>query len=250
METILKPAETPKPKRNKSAWIISVFRHPIVIGGYYLSVIVAAISFDAIQSSFNSQTFIIAAILLATLIFLVIAVSALFFRIGRQNEFEDRISDMKEFINAQHMGWIVNDKYIRALEFGSKNTWVFTRNLVNDLDQDGEIYQAVKSNLELGNSYIYFIPDTPSSYEIINKYTLIHKFKSQQVAFYLIPELQYTFYTEVVVYNVGDEERMAIEWLPQDDLNYYIAMGKTHTDYLIGTGRMYKSKFENFLEKK
>ncbi len=244
----MNPTENKSTKKDKSSWIIDVFKHPLVIGGYYLSVVVAAISFDFLLGAFDSKVIIAAAALLGALIFLVIAVSALFFRIGRKNEFEDRISDMKEFINAQHMGWIVNDKYIRALEFGSKKTWVFTRNLVNDLDETGEIFQAVKANLEIGNKYVYFIPDTPGSYDVIAKYNKVHKFSNDQVLFYLIPESQYTFYTEVVAYNIDEDERIAIEWLPQNDLNYYISMDAAHTDYLIGIGRMYQSKFNDFAE--
>lgn len=142
------------PAKERSGWIAGVFRHPLAIGLYYIAVVVAALVYDTFQSEFSAQTFVVSALGAFVLFVMVIALSALFFRIGRQIEFEDRITDLQEFINAQHMGWIVNDKYIRALEVGSPETWVFTRNLVNDLNESGEIFQAVRSNLATGCKYV------------------------------------------------------------------------------------------------
>ena len=146
----------------------------------------------------------------------------------------------------EHVAEMLDMAYIRALEVGSPVTWVFTRNLVNDLSVDGEIYQAVKSNLSNGNRYVYFIPDVPSAYDIIDRYRKIHDYRPGQVAFHLIPESSFCFYTEVVVYNVDNAERIAIEWLPQASLNYFIAMDQAHTDHVSGIGKMFISKFPAF----
>ncbi|HAE26666.1 hypothetical protein [Hyphomonas adhaerens] len=233
----------------KTGWINQVIRHPITISLYYAAAMVVALVYSTVQSDFNSRIFVWSALGVAVLLFSSILVSALFFRIGRKEEFEDRIADMKEFINAQHMGWIVNDKFIRALEVGSSETWVFTRKLHNDLDQAGEIFQAVRSNLNAGLKYVYFVPDVPSSYDVIDRYRKLHSFKSGQVTFYLVPQEYFAFYTEVVIYNANNPERVGIEWLPQSQLNYYIAMDGEHTDELVGIGRMYAAKFPDYGER-
>lgn len=233
-----------RPRKSQPNWVAGVFRHPLTIGLYYLAVLMVALIYDMTKSGFSTQTFVLAALGAFVLFVVAIALSALFFRIGRQVEFEDRINDLQEFINAQHMGWIVNDKYIRALEIGSPETWVFTRNLINDLNETGEIFQAVKSNLSSGCKYAYFLPDTPTAYDVVDRFRSVHRYQPGQVQFYLVPEIYFSFYTEVVAYNVNSAERIAIEWLPQESLNYFFALDSKHTDRIIGIGKMYQAKFE------
>ncbi len=235
-------------ERPAESWALRFFRHPAVVAAFYASALVFAEILDLIRKSDNSQLYMTAAGLALLLLLIVVGVSTLFFRIGREQEFDTKIEDMKEFINAQHMGWIVNEKYIRALEFGSPETWVFTRKLTNDIREGGEIIQAVRANLAAGNRYVYFIPDGPDAFETIDKFRRIHKFAPGQVTFYLIPESRFLFYTEVVVYNVGEKERVGIEWLPQDSLNYYIAMDSRTTDYIVGIGRMLTANFTALAE--
>ncbi len=228
------------------SWVGEFLRHPITVGAYYFTVIIVAIIYDRLMGQESPYAVALTAIAVGVAFLVAIFISSQFFRVGQQRTLNDRILDLQEFINAQHMGWIVNDKYIRALEVGSPVTWVFTRNLVNDLSVDGEIYQAVKSNLSNGNRYVYFIPDVPSAYDIIDRYRKIHDYRPGQVAFHLIPESSFCFYTEVVVYNVDNAERIAIEWLPQASLNYFIAMDQAHTDHVSGIGKMFISKFPAF----
>jgi len=230
-------------EKARESWALRFFRHPLVVAAFYASALVFAEILDLVRNSDNSVLYATAAGLALLLLLIVVGVSTLFFRIGREQEFDSKIEDMKEFINAQHMGWIVNEKYIRALEFGSPETWVFTRKLINDINSGGEIIQAVRANLAAGNKYVYFVPESPEAFETIDKYRRVHRFKPGQVTFYLIPESRFLFYTEVVVYNVGENERVGIEWLPQESLNYYIAMDPRTTDHVVGIGRMLMSSF-------
>lgn len=79
---------------------------------------------------------------------------------------------------------------------------------------------------------------------MVDRFRTIHRFDDRQVLFYLVPEIYFSFYTEVAAYNVNSSNRIAIEWLPQESLNYYIALDAVHTDRIIGIGKMYRAKFE------
>ncbi len=233
-------------KSTRWVWVKGFFQNPFIIAAYYGGVIVVYFPIEAILNKGDPIALSAAGASVMVLFILTMLVSAIFFRVGREVEIESKIVDMQDFINAQHMGWIVNERYVRSVEFNSRETWVFTQDLSNDLSADGEIFQSVKANLNQGHKYVYYLPDVASSYDVVSQYAALHSYTKGQVRFYLIPGSNYSFYTEVVVYNVEDDERVAIEWLPQDDLNYYIAMDAKHTNYVTGIGRMYMKKFEEF----
>ena len=240
-----------KNSKTKS-WLAATLSHPVTIALYYFAVLTAAIIYDQIADTIKTELVIYVSLGCFAAFLIILGITTLSFRASRQIEIEDRIRDLKNFIAAQQMGWIVNDKYIRSIEFGSSETWVFTRNLVNDLEEDGEIFQAVKDNLSAGNKYTYFVPDTPQSYRVINRYISTHNYKESQVSFYLIPEDNFLFYTEVIVYNIHTPQQIAIEWLPlsttDKESQFYIQMDREHSDYLTGIGEMYKTKHPVHLE--
>lgn len=234
-------------KSKTKSWVAKVLAHPMTIALYYFAVLTAAIIYDQIAGTIKTELIIYVALACFAAFLIILGITTLAFQASRQMEIEDRVKDLKNFIAAQQMGWIVNDKYIRSIEFGSNETWVFTRNLSNDLDENCEIFQAVKDNLIAGRKYVYFVPDNPRSYNVIKRYNAIHVFEHNQVKFYLIPEEHFLFYTEVLVYNVHTPQQIGIEWLPLNsqigESQFYIQMDKFHSEYLSGIGEMYQSKY-------
>lgn len=198
-------------------WMSKAVRHPLTVALYYFSIIAVAIVLDRYSDLVSREAILFAALGAFILFVTIFGLTALSFRLVRAEEINERIQELQNFFSNQQMGWIVNDKYIKGIEAESTETWVFTRNLVNDLNTDGQIFQSVKGNLKSGKKYKYFIPDNPSSHQTMNDYEIIHSYKAGQVEFYLIPSNQFQFYTEVVAYNVDNsnhEMRSAIEWLP------------------------------------
>jgi hypothetical protein len=220
------------------------FQHPLVIFLYYLGAILIAELWQWGRGHIKADAFMIAATGMLALLVLNLALSAVFGRVTRTQEVDERIRDLTQIIQAQHLGWIVNERYIRSVEFGSNRTWVFSIDLTNDLNTEGEIFQAVRANLKEKHSYIYFLPKSPLSFKCVGRYHDLHTYNEGQVRFYLIPQEVYLFYTEVVVYHVGGREEVAIEWLPQDDLNYYIAMDQRHTAHVVGIGEMFMNSYK------
>lgn len=237
------PATTTK-KKLLAERFRAFFQHPLVILFYYLGAILIAEFWEWGRGRIKADIFIVAAIAMLLFLVLNLALSAMFGRVTRTQEIDEKIRDLTQIIQAQHLGWIVNERYIRSVEFGSIRTWVFSLDLTNDLNTDGEIFQAVKANLKEKHNYIYFLPKSPLSFKNVSRYQALHTYDEGQVRFYLIPQDVYLFYTEVVVYHVGGREEVAIEWLPQDDLNYYIAMDQKHTAHLVGIGEMFMNNYK------
>ncbi|MEP2942352.1 MAG: hypothetical protein ABJM86_03095 [Hyphomicrobiales bacterium] len=235
-------------ENKKEGWLSRTIRHPFTLSLYYFSIVGFAVVADRYSDLVSREAILFSAAAALILFVLVFSLTALSFRFVRAEEINDRVNDLKTFFAAQQMGWIVNDKYIRVMELGSPETWVFSRTLINDLDDTGEIFQSVKANLEENHKYTYFIPDTPTSYQAVSKYFKLHTFSKKQVQFYLIPEENFLFYTEIVAYNVHSESQSAIEWLPltQESGNasqFYIKMDTSHSNYVVGIGEMYKQKY-------
>jgi len=240
-ETGMPPSESTQER------IAKLLKHPLMLIVYYTGTIALALVFDAVKDTFDHNMLLLAALVVGIAVVINMIVGALVHRTAMSSEIDGKVKDLAEIVNAQHLGWIVNDKYIRSLEYGSRETWVFSQDLCNDIEDNGEIAQAVRANLREGNKYRYFLPKAPVSYRNVAAYIERYRFESGQVRFYLIPDEVYLLYTEVVVYNLGSKEELAVEWLPQDELNYYVAMDKSHTAKIIGIGHMFIENFPEYL---
>jgi hypothetical protein len=249
----------PEKTDSKRGWIEQLLTHPLIIATYYFAVLVGAVVYDQLTDTLPRETLIAMTAAGGAVFCISILVTAIAFRLSRRHEIDSRIAQLKHFIQAQNLGWIVNDRYIRGIEEGSTDTWVFTRRLQNDLREGGEIIEAVRSNLSKGHRYIYFVPDNPISHQCIHRYCRLHDFRPGQVQFYLVPEDRFLFYTEVVVYNVHGDTQKAIEWLPYvpkaaegqtgEPDQYYILMGEDHAAYVVGVGEMFRNLLQPALDR-
>ena len=140
-------------------------------------------------------------------------------------------------------GWLIGEVELSRLERESNHTWVFSLDLSNDINQgsadailEGHLFQAVHANLIAGNKYTYFVPDTQNLRWAISEYKKVHTFIEGQVNFVMVPEAEFTVFSESVIYNVDDGKMSAVEWLPNGKANFYVLMDDVHMRRLVAYG--------------
>lgn len=227
--------------------ISKIAKHPSVISLVAILTLVSAAALEWAGGVFITKplSWAYAAGLIAFIIICTSIIFGISNRLASREMFDEKISDIKNIIVASNMSWLVNDKYVRVMENNASDIWVFTPDMSNDINKDCEVFSAVKSNLEDGKDYTYFVPRTTSINGAISKYKRLHKFGNDQVIFCLIPAENYFFYTEAVIYNVRsyDKRTIGIEWLPVSKLNYYVEMDESHTDNLVAVGETLLTKY-------
>lgn len=230
---------------NNSSSSSDILRNPVLISAYTFMALGVAVIIEWLQERIGLTEILLGFGFVFMLVTTGIVMSTLLNRVRHQEEFEDKISDLKNIILASNMTWLVSEKYVATLERESEVTWVFTPSLENDLNKEGDIFQAVEDNLAKGFEYVYFVPDMPKTLKLIGDYRKLHKYDERQVKFYVIKPSEYMFYTEVVVYDAlrGTEQR-AIEWVPVNSLNYYIEMDNDHMAQVVGIGMNYIKNYE------
>lgn len=145
--------------------------------------------------------------------------------------------------NGVKEGWLIGEVELAKLERDSTHSWVFSRDLSNDINQssdgyeiEGHIFQAVHANLLAGNKYTYFVPDTQNLRWAISEYKKVHSYKPEQVNFVMVPELSFAIVSEAVVYNVDGGKMSAVEWMPNGKANFYVMMDEVHLRRLVAYG--------------
>jgi len=140
-------------------------------------------------------------------------------------------------------GWLLGEVELSRLERESKHSWVFSHDLSNDINQsadgcviEGHLFQSVRTNLQAGNRYTYFVPDTQHICWAIREYRKLHTFDEQQINFVKVPATTFTLVSETVVYNVDEEGEMAVEWLPNGKANFYVKMDDIHSRRVLAYG--------------
>ena len=165
------------------------------------------------------------------------------YSIYANEELEDKVEILKDFIKSYGLGSIINEKTLTIWESAAKSIWVITLDLSNDIGiendkkTDKKILEIVNSNLKQGKKYIYFVPDTDKINGAIREFKKIHSgcYKKGQVKFCIIPKNQFHFINEIVLYDVEeDAPTRAVQWFPNKQLNYYLEIDKFYQLPLIG----------------
>ena len=165
------------------------------------------------------------------------------YSIYANEELEDKVEILKDFIKSYGLGSIINEKALMIWESSAKTIWVITLDLSNDIGiendkkTDKKIVDIVKLNLKQGKKYVYFVPDTNKINGAIKEYKKIHSkcYKKGQVRFCIIPKEQFHFINEVILYDLEeDAPTRAVQWFPNKELNYYLEIDKFYQLPLIG----------------
>jgi len=158
-------------------------------------------------------------------------------------QLEDKVEILKDFIKAYGLGNIINEKTLAIWESAANSIWVVTLDLSNDIGLDNsknidkEIVKIVSANLSKGKKYIYFVPNTKEIRGALLQYKKIHSkfYKKGQVKFCIIPESQFHFVNEIVLYDVKENTpTRAVQWFPNKKLNYYLEIDEYYQTHLIG----------------
>ncbi|MDQ6980877.1 MAG: hypothetical protein Q9M46_05320 [Ghiorsea sp.] len=230
----------------------SFLSHPVTITIFWVGAVLIAFQYEEIKDKIGGEDLLIGLVLMGIVMILIVVKASFFHRTKSQDEFEGYITKIKGVLEGVHAGWLISEENLVSLERESKNTWVFTNDLANDINMetdashhDGKVFQAVSANLKKGHRYTYFVPDTRSINAKINKYFHIHDIESGQVKFILVPEKEFDIYSEVVVYNAESGYELIVEWLPNVDANFYVKMCPTHAQRVMGVAATYVDRFSS-----
>jgi hypothetical protein len=161
-----------------------------------------------------------------------------------EENFIGKISILEDFIKANGLGSIINEKTLAIWESAAKSVWIVTPDLSNDIGMtndnkiDKELVSTVHNNLLSGKFYTYFVPDTKEIHGRINEFKKLHSnaYKENQVKFCFIPAEQgFHFTSELALYDVKDKtQTKAVQWFPNKSLNYYLELDGHNQTHLVG----------------
>jgi len=128
---------------------------------------------------------------------------------------------------------IISEKELTYIEKKANTIHVITPTLENDINTDGDIFNIVKENLKENKHYTYIVPFNNVILNAIKKYKKIHTFEKNQVIFYVVPENDFMFTSETLIYNLEDKHTTSvIEWKPTAN-NTYIKVEDYFKDKII-----------------
>lgn len=230
--------------------VVDIIKSPLVaIGGTVSAIFIAA----AIQWSRTEVPLQYLGLGLAIVAFFLvfnIAFVTLLGKARKQEELDEKISDLKHILLESNMSWLVNEKYVAAVESESRETWVFTPFLKSAMQNSGDLESVTQSNLDKGYKYVYFTTNRPRNRKAISDFKKTFTFKEDQVGFYMIPPEDFLFVSEVIVCNVGSTQERAIQYLPVVKLPYFIEMDELHTDRVVGIAQMFMDSHDEFCERR
>jgi hypothetical protein len=179
------------------------------------------------------------------IISITMVIFANFSKLSIKDEYEENNEILKGFITAQGLGDLISEHELARLESQANSIWVFSLDLSNDIgiegtnEQNNEIFEAVKKNLQDGKQYTYFIPDEPVKYGAIEEFKKKHTYEPNQVKFCLIPIKEFHIVSEIAIY----DNSTAIQWFPSKNMNYYIKLDPNYMMNIIGSGKLLLSKY-------
>lgn len=169
-----------------------------------------------------------------------------------EENFVDKIGILEDFIKANGLGNIINEKTLSIWESTAQSVWVVSLDLVNDLgvcgesSMDCELVDVVRSNLKKGKHYTYFVPNTTIIHGAINQYKKIHfgEYVKGQVSFCIVPKNDFHFTNEIVLYDAEENSvTRAVQWFPNTALNYYLELDAKHQGHMIGILKYFRQKY-------
>ncbi|MAF30696.1 MAG: hypothetical protein CMF60_00625 [Magnetococcales bacterium] len=237
-----------KKYKSVSEILTTVIKHPLVNILLVFSVIFMAFIMQQARNVASLENIAIALSFVLLTVFITQTILAQSLKIHRQEYLDDKISDLKNIIVGSNLSWLVNEKYVSAVEAESETTWIFSPFMMNDV-QLNENIDTLTANLKKGCRYIFFTADRPRNHKAFADFKRRIKFENGQVQVYFIPASDFLFVTDMMVFGVGGERERAIEKLPVVESQFHMEMDKLHTDRIIGIGRMFMERYNAHVEK-
>lgn len=190
------------------------------------------------SESHTNTTLLIIALVVISLIFQGYLITT-----AVKKDFFDRIKDLEAFIENNGLDKIVSEKSLSLMESMADEIWVFTRDLKNDIGfnddiRTKEIFKSVKNNIKQGKKYTYFIPDNENIRAYVKEFKHKHKTVIEnQITFVFVEPNHYHFISEIAVYNPNNSTTYnAVQWFPDNHVNYYMGFDKEHLNRIVGIG--------------
>jgi len=115
---------------------------------------------------------------------------------------------------------IIKEAELIYLESEAKEIIIITPTLENDIDAEGEIFNIVKQNLKNGKIYTYVIPFNKETLNAKKKYENIHNYNKEQVSFFIVPEDDFLYMSETIIYDFNSSRPIVLEWKPAANNTY------------------------------
>ena len=223
--------------------IQNFIKSPVAIILLTLLTFISAFLLDFLEERIGVVDVIIGGISTLFITIIAMLLFAIFSRIQIKEDYDERYKVLEAFIKAQGLGAIISEQAVVEIEKNADSIWVFTYNMSNDIGvkdaklQENKIVDVVSKNLKDGKQYTYFVPDSTKIHGAIKRFKEINKDYMKQVTFCMIPEKEFHFISEVVVYNADtDKIDQAIQWFPNNNMNYFIKLDENHTLHISGIG--------------
>lgn len=230
--------------------ILQKLKNNVIVSGLLFITLELIAYFLENLSNNLKPSFLIESSIILTVIFVLLIILAYFFlKSYLDSELNEKVNLLSDFIEANGLGDIINEKTLSRIESNAKEIWVVTPDLKNDL-HNKLIKQTVENNLNEGKRYIYFVPQNSyiegSINEYYKKYSKCLQNKNQ-VKFIQIPtpkcyeknknEMIYFYFpSEIVLYDVNNKDKHStvIQQFPNKKSNYYLVIEGSSKEYIIG----------------
>lgn len=142
-------------KKESANALAKVLKHPIINLLLVFSVIFIAFVMQQARNIASMENIAIAVILVLFLVMLTQSILAQSIKSHRQEYLDDKIDDLKNIIVGSNLSWLVNEKYVSAVEAESETTWIFSPFMMNDV-QLNENIDTLLANLKKDYKYVFF----------------------------------------------------------------------------------------------
>ncbi len=202
-------------------------------------VILVAAAVSYIEDCLDPKELFIGAIFLTFICLFSIAIYAGYSQSQIEEKYIDKIQIITDFIKANGMANIINEKTLAEWEEASENIWVVTHDMSNDvLNTNSQVFKAVHNKLQRGVSYTYFVPNSRTIVGTINEYrTSVHHdvYQKGQVKVCFVEERNFNFISELVLYNVESDKRTrGVQMFPNEMRDYYISLDEHYIVKMVG----------------
>jgi len=200
----------------------------------FSSVVLASTLFELFTDGKYRMIWVVLIISITTIVFHIIydKISKTNVSTKRYKEYDEHLTLLEKIMHCKGYHLILNAIKLEVIEDRSSDIYVFTENLTTDIPKDkilnindsleniGLFSNIVAQNIPNNKRYTYILKDNRDNREHIEEYYNYH-FENKKnldyrknVNFYLIDELDFTFFTELYLYKDDNYNDMAFEWLP------------------------------------
>jgi len=150
--------------------VIAKLKDNVLFSGLFIILLyLLAYLLESFSDNFNPK-FLRESALILTLIFIVLIILSYFFlKSYLDSELNEKVTMLKDFIEANGLDNIINEKNLSTTESQSSEIWVVIPNLKNDL-YNATIKETIAKHLKQGKKYIYFVPENTLIEGSISKY--------------------------------------------------------------------------------